>query len=168
MNTTAVPAKTAQPSRQGEITSMAKRWKEKRGGLILALNDSQNHHAYIPRDAAMALGIELGVPLARIYEVPTFYNYFRLKSPGKHMVSVCMGTACYLRGGAKLVDATGSLLGIKPGETSQDGNFHLEMVRCLGCCGLAPVVTINGEISAKMNETSLREQLTLRVGKGGN
>ena len=147
------------PAVKDDIAAIAKRWKKKRGSLIMALHDLQSRFGYVPRDAAMGLGREMDVPLARIYEVVTFYNYFRLESPGKHVVSVCMGTACYLKGSPKFVDMVSQELGIKPGETTPDGNFHLEMVRCLGCCGLAPVATINGELLAKVSESALRDRL---------
>ena len=128
-------ATAASSTTKSEIAVIAKRWKKKRGSLIMALHDLQGRFGYVPRDAAMSLGSELNVPLARIYEVVTFYNYFRLKSPGKHVISICMGTACYLKGSPKLVDMVSEELDIKSGETTPDGNFHLEMVRCLGCYG---------------------------------
>jgi hypothetical protein len=87
------PAKT-----EDDVAAIAKRWKNKRGSLIMALHALQDRYGYVPREAAMSLGEQMDVPLARIYEVLTFYNYFRLKSPGKQVVSVCMGTACYLKG----------------------------------------------------------------------
>ena len=83
---------------EDDVTAIAKRWKSKRGSLIMALHALQDRYGYVPREAAMNLGEQMDVPLARIYEVLTFYNYFRLESPGKHVVSVCMGTACYLKG----------------------------------------------------------------------
>ena len=150
------------PAVKDDIAAIAKRWKKRRGSLIMALHDLQGRFGYVPRDAAMSLGRELGVPLARIYEVITFYNYFRLKSPGKYVVSVCMGTACYLKGGPRLIDQVSQELGIKPGETTADGDFHLDMVRCLGCCGLAPVATINGELFAKVDAAALHDQLSRR------
>ena len=128
----------------------------------MALHALQNRYGYVPRDAAMNLAEQMDVPLARIYEVITFYNYFKLKSPGKHVVSVCMGTACYLKGGADLLEQASKTLNISPGETSPDGEFHLQMVRCVGCCGLAPVVTINESLLAKVTEESLAQQLSAR------
>jgi NADH-quinone oxidoreductase subunit E len=101
----------------------------------------------------------MDVPLARIYEVLTFYNYFRLKSPGKHVVSVCMGTACYLKGAPQLLERASDALGIRPGETTPDEEYHLQVVRCVGCCGLAPVVTINEKLLAKVDGDSLVAQL---------
>ena len=108
---------------EDEIATIAKRWKNKRGSLIMALHGLQDRYGYVPREAAMSLGEQMDVPLARIYEVLTFYNYFRLKSPGKHVVSVCMGTACYLKGAPQLLSRASEELGIKPGETTADGKF---------------------------------------------
>jgi NADH:ubiquinone oxidoreductase subunit E len=143
------------PTRTEDVAAIAKRWKNKRGTLIMALHGLQDRYGYVPRDAAMSLGEQMDVPLARIYEVLTFYNYFRLKSPGKKVVSVCMGTACYLKGAPQLLDHAEKKLGIKPGETTEDGEYHLQVVRCVGCCGLAPVATVNQELLAKVTPEAL-------------
>jgi len=145
---------------EGDVAAISKRWKTKRGSLIMALHGLQDRYGYVPREAAMSLGEQMDVPLARIYEVLTFYNYFRLKSPGKHVVSVCMGTACYLKGAPRLLDEASERLGISPGETSPDGEYHLQVVRCVGCCGLAPVVTVNAELLAKVTSVTLEEHLS--------
>jgi NADH-quinone oxidoreductase subunit E len=130
---------------------ISKRWKNKRGSLIMALHDLQNRYGYVPREGAMKLAKYMDVPLARIYEVITFYNYFKLKPPGKHVVSVCMGTACYLKGAPEIYQTISQHLKVKSGETTPDGEYHLQMVRCIGCCGLSPVVTINEKLLPKMN-----------------
>lgn len=142
-----------------DVAAIAKRWKNKRGSLIMALHGLQDRHGYVPREAAMSLGEAMDVPLARIYEVLTFYNYFRLKSPGKHVVSVCMGTACYLKGAPQLLERASEELGIKAGETTPDGEFHLQVVRCVGCCGLAPVVTVDQDLLAKVTNETLEQRL---------
>jgi len=142
-----------------DVAAIAKRWKTKRGSLIMALHGLQDRYGYVPREAAMSLGEEMDVPLARIYEVLTFYNYFRLESPGKHVVSVCMGTACYLKGAPALLDRASQQLGIQPGETTPDGEHHLQVVRCVGCCGLAPVVTVDRDLLAKVTDESLAQRL---------
>jgi NADH:ubiquinone oxidoreductase subunit E len=144
---------------EDDVALIAKRWKDKRGSLIMALHALQDRYGYVPREAAMNLGEQMDVPLARIYEVLTFYNYFRLKSPGKHVVSVCMGTACYLKGAPALLQQASDTLGIAPGETSADGEYHLQVVRCVGCCGLAPVATVNTELLAKVTGESLAAHL---------
>ena len=107
----------------------------------------------------MQLRTELGVSLARVYEVITFYNYFRLESPGEHVVSVCMGTACYLKGAASLAEHASRRLGIQPGQTTTDGRYHLQTVRCVGCCGLAPVVTVDGAVIANTTRDALDDRL---------
>ena len=139
------------------VAALAEKWRDKKGSLIMALHDVQSHYGYIPRDVARKLAPQLNVPLARIYELSTFYNYFRLTPPGKHVINVCMGTACYLKGAPELIEEIESLLGIKEGQTTSDGLFQLEVVRCLGCCGLAPVKTIDGEVHAKMTRKQVAE-----------
>ncbi len=150
---------------QEDIAAIAKRWKQKRGSLIMALHALQDRYGYVPREAAMSLGEQMDVPLARIYEVLTFYNYFRLESPGDTVVSVCMGTACYLKGAPELLDRASEVLGVEPGETTADGKYHLQVVRCVGCCGLAPVVTTNGEVMAKVSPEGLEERLRAGAGR---
>jgi NADH-quinone oxidoreductase subunit E len=132
------------------IQMAVRRWKKKRGNLIMVLHDIQDHYGYVPREASLELARELDVPLARIYEVLTFYNYFKLEPPGKYVISVCTGTACYLKGAAEITEEFGHLLGIEVDKTTDDGLFHLQEVRCLGCCGLAPVVMVNGRIFSKV------------------
>ena len=129
-----------------EVKEIADSWKGKEGNLIMVLHQIQNRYGYVPREVSLVLSEILDVPLARIYEVITFYHFFRLTPPGKHTISVCMGTACYLKGGAEILTELEHLLCVKPGETTKDGQFHLEMVRCLGCCGLAPVLPIWGKV----------------------
>lgn len=121
-----------------------KKWSSKRGNLIMILHEIQNLHGYIPRDVAIKVAKEVDVPLAQIYEVLTFYNYFKITPPGKFVISVCLGTACFLKGGGKIFSALSEELGIGEGQSTGDGLFHLQGVRCLGCCGLAPVVLVNG------------------------
>ena len=144
---------------EDDVAAIAKRWKSKRGSLIMALHALQDRYGYVPREAAMNLGEQMDVPLARIYEVLTFYNYFRLESPGKHVVSVCMGTACYLKGAPHLLENASARLGIGAGETTPDGEYHLQVVRCVGCCGLAPVVTVDAKLLSKVTDEILETHL---------
>lgn len=135
-----------------ELTrGVLKKWKGKRGALIMALHDVQGLHGFVPWDDAVIVAEELGVPIARIYEVLTFYNYFKTKSPGKVIVSVCDGTACHIKGSIAVLEAVQNELEIKDGETTSDELFHIQVVRCLGCCGLAPVVVINGKTYGKVD-----------------
>lgn len=127
------------------------KWKKKRGSLIMALHEIQGLYGYVPWDHAKVVAEEMGVALARIYEVLTFYNFFKLESPGKYIISVCDGTACHIKGGASVIDAFAKHLNINPGETTPDRLFHMQIVRCLGCCGLAPVVVVNGKTYGKVS-----------------
>ncbi|MDD5746177.1 MAG: NAD(P)H-dependent oxidoreductase subunit E [Candidatus Omnitrophica bacterium] len=143
-----------------DIKGLAEKWKGKRGNLIMILHEIQNHYGYVPREVSLQLSEVLDVPLARIYEVITFYNFFKLEPPGKHTISVCMGTACYLKGGAKLLDEIKNMFAVEEGQTTKDGLFHLQVVRCLGCCGLAPVMMIDGKIFGKVKPDELMNILS--------
>lgn len=134
---------------------VANKWKRKRGSLIMALHELQEIKGFVPWDDAAELAQEMGIPLAKIYEVLTFYNFFKLEAPGKAVISVCTGTACYLKGNDKILAAFKKQLGIKEGETTEDGNFHLQSVRCVGCCGLAPVTVVNGKTYGRLKEEAV-------------
>jgi NADH-quinone oxidoreductase subunit E len=138
-----------------EISTLAEKWRGKKGSLIMVLHEIQNHYGYVPRNVALELSHVLDIPLARIYEVITFYNYFKLDPPGKFTIAVCLGTACYLKGAPEIVDEIKNLLNIEEGQTTSDGLFHLDLVRCLGCCGLAPVMMINGQIYGKVKRSEV-------------
>ena len=144
----AAPKVPAAP--KDEITLIANKWKNKRGSLIMALHDLQSRVGYVPRESAMKLGREMDVPLARIYEVVTFYNYFKLQAPGKYVISVCLGTACHIKGSAEMLSGLEKELNVQEGESTPDKEYHLQAVRCLGCCGLAPLVSVNGKVYAKL------------------
>lgn len=139
----------------GNLEEVVEKWRGKQGNLIMILHEIQNQYGYVPREVSFELSRLLQIPLARIYEVITFYNYFKLEPPGKHTISVCMGTACYLKGTPQLVDELKNLLNVAEGETTQDGLFHLQAVRCLGCCGLAPVIMIDEKIYGKVQKEQI-------------
>jgi NADH-quinone oxidoreductase subunit E len=130
-------------------------WEKKEGNLIMVLHQIQNRFSYVPREISFEVAKRLDIPLARIYEVITFYHYFKLEPPGKHIVSVCLGTACYLKGAPTIIEALKNTLGVKPGETTPDKQFHVQIVRCLGCCGLAPVMTIGEKVYGKVNPDAI-------------
>ncbi len=134
---------------------VAKKWRKKRGSLIMALHELQEIKGYVPWEDASELAVEMNIPLARIYEVLTFYNFFKLEAPGKAVISVCTGTACYLKGNDKVLEEFKSRLGINEGESTEDREFHLQSVRCVGCCGLAPVIVINGKTYGRIVPTDV-------------
>lgn len=145
------------PTKTKELEKLVETWKGKKGTLIMILHEIQNQYGYIPEDVSIKLANLLDIPLARIYEVITFYHYFKLNPPGKYKISVCMGTACYLKGAPDLIDELKELLNIGEGETTKDGLFQLESVRCLGCCGLAPVMTINDKVYGNLKKDDLHD-----------
>lgn len=128
-----------------ELISFIDEWKVKPGSLIMILHKTQEIFGYISRETAGQLARLTGIPLARIYGVITFYHYFKTTKPGKHKISVCLGTACYLKGGQDLIEEARNILGLAPGAVTEDGLFSIDAVRCVGCCGLAPVMTVTTE-----------------------
>ena len=141
------------------LREFIRQWKDRPGNLIMVLHRVQEEYRYIPREVAFQVAELLDVPLAKIYGVITFYHLFKLKQPGRHPVAVCMGTACYLKGGEDLIREFEELLGIGVNTVSPDGEFSLEVVRCIGCCGLAPVLTIDGEVYGTVTKAQLPEIL---------
>lgn len=134
-------------------------WKLQKGSLIMILHAVQDHYGFVPQKICFTLAKELKIPLARIYEVLTFYNYFTLQPTAKYKISVCMGTACYLKGAPENLQTIKTVLNIKEGQTSEDGLFTLETVRCYGCCGIAPVISVNGKIYGKMDKKKIFDML---------
>lgn len=116
----------------------------------MVLHKVQQTYGYIPRDVAIETSKLLDVPLAKIYGVVTFYNFFKLQKAGKYIIQVCLGTACYLRGGDDVIKEFEKQLGIGVNGTTEDGLFSIEAVRCIGCCGLAPAAVVNGEVHGKL------------------
>lgn len=121
------------------------------GSLIAALEEIQKRYSFLPPEAILLASDRFGIPLSQTYAVATFYNTFSLKPKGKHCLSVCMGTACHVRGSFQVLDRLESKLGMKAGETSRDHLFTLETVNCLGACALGPIVVTDGEYSGQMS-----------------
>lgn len=123
--------------------------RAERDSLIPILQEVQEQLGYIPRDAVTRIAQHLNLPASKVYGVATFYNQFRFQPKGRYHVMLCRGTACHVKGSAKLLDTVRQALKLEPGSTSRDGLFSLEVVACMGACGLAPVININGEFHAK-------------------
>jgi NADH-quinone oxidoreductase subunit E len=136
-------------------TVLAKYPGAKRDALIPILQEVQEVEGYLSREAVVRIGRHLGLPASKIYGVATFYNQFRFQPKGKYHVMVCRGTACHVKGSQKNLETAQKLLGLKPGQTGRDKMFSLEVVACMGACGLAPVVNINGEFYAKVTPNKL-------------
>jgi NADH-quinone oxidoreductase subunit E len=138
-----------------ELLSFIDEWKVKPGSLIMILHKTQETFGYISRPSAEKLAQLTGIPLARIYGVVSFYHFFKTTKPGKNKVSVCLGTACYLKGGGDIIEDARRLLKLAPGGVTEDGLFSIDEVRCVGCCGLAPVMTVGAETYGKMTRDQL-------------
>ena len=129
----------------------------KRDKLIPILQDVQAAEGFISKPAALKVAKHLNIPASKVYGVATFYNQFRFKPVGKHHVMICRGTACHVKGSAAVLKMCEEVLGIKAGDTSRDGLFSIEVVSCIGACGLAPIISINGEFHAKVTADKLRK-----------
>jgi NADH:ubiquinone oxidoreductase subunit E len=121
-----------------------------KGALIEILHKAQNIFGYLPRDVQLFVARKLGIPGAEVFGVVSFYSYFTTKPRGKHTISVCMGTACFVRGSDKIIEAFKDKLGIESNEITEDGLFSLKDVRCIGACGLAPVVMVDDKVYGRV------------------
>jgi NADH-quinone oxidoreductase subunit E len=138
-------------------TILRKHPAAKRDSLIPILQEVQESQGFLSREAVIRVSRHLGLPASKIYGVATFYNQFRFAAPGKFHIQLCRGTACHVKGSAALLDAVGRMLGIGPGQTTRDGLFSLEVVACIGACGLAPVICVNGEFFAAVTAEKAKE-----------
>ena len=117
----------------------------KPGAIISVLEDIQETQGYLPKEILEQVSEKMKVPLSQLFSMATFYSAFSLKPRGKHTLYVCLGTACHVRGGARIIKGVSKQLGIKPGDTTEDRNFTLETLRCIGCCSLAPVIKVDND-----------------------
>lgn len=125
-------------------------YKDEPSPLMMILSAIQKKYGYIPLEVQEIVSRKTGIPVAEIYGVVTFYSFFSLKPKGKYVLGICLGTACYVKNSQAIVDKFSALLGIAPGETTDDGLFTIEAVRCIGACALAPAMTINGKVYPKV------------------
>jgi len=133
------------------ISAILKRYpKAGRDSLIPILQEVQEDQGYLSRESVLSIGEHLSLPASKIFGVATFYNQFRFQPQGKFHIQVCRGTACHVKGSAAILNRVQRELKIKPDETTQDGLFSLEVVACIGACGLSPVISVNGEFHAKL------------------
>jgi len=136
------------------VNAFCKKRKSQKKALIAILQDIQAEYKYLPQDALRAVSQNLSIPLIDVVGVATFFRAFSLKPRGEHVVTVCLGTACHVRGGPKILEEFERRLAVKPGDTTPDGKFTLESVACLGCCAIGPVVVVDGDYHA---QTSIRK-----------
>ena len=141
------------------VKDLEKIYKQEKDNLISMLEEIQEKFGYIPKEAQKELSEYLKIPMAEIYGVITFYSRFTLEPKGKYSISICLGTACFVKGSQKIMDRLKDRLKIEPGQTTKDGLFSIDETRCVGACGLAPVFTVNGEVHGRATVKMLDEVL---------
>ena len=133
-----------------QINEICDRYLNENTPLVMILSDIQKEYGYIPLEVQEIVSERTGISVAEIYGIVTFYSFFSLKPKGKYVIGCCLGTACYVKGAQQIIDKFSEILGIKAGETTDDGLFTIDALRCIGACGIAPAVSINGTVYPKM------------------
>lgn len=150
---------------RADLEKILKSYEGKKGVLIPILQEAQRKLGYLPPDAIKEIAHFLGMSSSEVYGVATFYAQFLFSPPGEHIIKVCLGTACFVRGGGKILETVTTELGIDPGETTKDCKFTLERVACFGCCALAPIMVIDGTVYSKMTPAKVKKILKFYRGK---
>ena len=151
-----------------QITEIVNRYKGEGTPLMMILSDIQKEYGYIPLEVQELVSLLTGIPVSEIYGVVTFYSFFSLTPKGKYVIGVCLGTACYVKGSQLVLDKFEELLKIKPGETSEDGLFTLDALRCVGACAIAPAVSINGKVYPMVQVSQVENIVEEYRAKGAN
>ncbi len=138
------------PEQEARLRAKLDELKNKQGALMPAMQYAQELYGYLPFEVQSIISEELNVPLSEVYGVATFYSQFSLYPKGKYQIGICLGTACYVNGSQAVYEKLQQLLGISSGECTEDKLFSLDATRCVGCCGMAPVMTVNGEVYGKV------------------
>jgi len=141
---------------KNEIDKILDKYIETKGSLIMILHSIQEKFGYLPKEALEIVAEKLRISLSEIYGVVTFYSYFRLEPQGKHIIRLCMGTACYVKGAENLLTAL-EQMGLKEGKVSEDGFFSLDLVRCIGACSMAPALMIDEEVCGRLTPDKLKK-----------
>lgn len=138
------------PEQEAELLKIIEAHKDDKGALMPVLQQAQEVYGYLPIEVQEIIAKEMDIPLEKVYGVVTFYSQFSLNPKGKYTISVCLGTACYVKGSGDIFNKLSEILGIKGGETTPDGKFSLVDCRCIGACGLAPVLTVNDDVYGRL------------------
>jgi NADH:ubiquinone oxidoreductase subunit E len=142
-----------------QVDEIIAKYREKPGSLIPVLEEVQGITGYLPESVQRRVSNGLNIPLSQVYGVVTFYSFFTMKPRGKHQIRLCLGTACHVRGAKRNLDLISNQLGIDPGECTEDREFSLDIVRCLGACGLAPIMTVDEEIHKQVKAAKVDQIL---------
>ena len=150
MKVSSVPFKGTK-DQEAKLHEVIAKYKGQKGALMPIMQEAQDIYGYLPYQVQKIISDETGIPIEKIYGVATFYAQFSMSPKGKYVVSVCLGTACYVKGAGKILEEVEKSLGIGDGECTADGKFSLEVCRCVGACGLAPVMIVAGDVYGKMS-----------------
>jgi NADH-quinone oxidoreductase subunit E len=137
------------------IDTIIKQYKGKESAILAILQDIQSKKKYLPKEILEEVSQKMQIPVTHVFRLATFYNALSIKPRGRHKIDVCLGTACHVRGGNKIIDRMKRDLGIPVGETTKDKRFTLESVRCVGCCSLGPVAVIDGEVYGRLTQDKI-------------
>jgi NADH-quinone oxidoreductase subunit E len=154
-----MPEGLAKEVKTKEIEALLDKYKRQPSQLISILHDIQAKYNWLPKETLIQISRSLGIPLSRAYSVASFYKVFKTTPRGRHLVRICLGTACHVRGGVRIMEKAEEVLGVNGGETTPDMKFTLERVNCLGCCALGPVMVVDGEYHGKIVPTKVEEIL---------
>lgn len=138
------------PEQEAELKKVIAEHKDQKGAVIPVLHEAQNIYGYLPIEVQEMISEGLNVPLAEIYGIVTFYAQFSLNPKGKYQIGVCLGTACYVKGSGDILEKVKEILGVDVGECTPDGMFSIDATRCIGACGLAPVLTVNEDVYGRL------------------
>lgn len=156
------------PDQEKALMDVISKYKDVPGALLPVLQEAQGIYGYLPIEVQQMVADGLGVSLSEVYGVATFYSQFSLTPKGKYKISVCLGTACYVKGADKILEEIEKRLGIKSGECTPDGMFSIDSCRCVGACGLAPVVMINEDVYGKLEPKDVAGIIDKYIQEGGN
>jgi len=150
-----------------KIETICEKYSSEKTPLIMVLSEIQREFGYVPLEVQEIVSKKTGISVAEIYGVVTFYSFFSLKPKGKFVIGCCLGTACYVKGAQQIIDQFCEILGIRPGETTEDGMFTIDELRCIGACAAAPAVTINGKIYARVKVNDVAGIIAEYRNRGG-
>lgn len=145
------------PEQDAALDAIIAKYKEDKSNLITVMQEAQDVYGYLPIEVQTKIAEGMDIPLEKVFGVSTFYAQFSLSQKGAHHVAICLGTACYVKGSGKLMEEFEKQLGIKSGEITDDGQFSLDATRCIGACGLAPVLTVGDDVYGRLNEKSVAD-----------
>jgi NADH-quinone oxidoreductase subunit E len=148
-----------------DMDKIIEKYNKDKCSILAILQDLQAKEKYLPKESLEYIGEQLNIPINKIYRIATFYRAFSLVPRGRHEINVCLGTACHVRGAQRIVDQFSFELGIKPGQTTKDGNFSLGTVNCLGVCASGPVVAVDDQYYSKMSSVKVKEVIAKVLGK---